>query len=123
VNFLNINSIFGMKVHLIRKETIEHFASGNSGSRSPFAEWLTKLKNADWEKPTDIQATFGSADLLGKSSSRTVFNIGGNNYRMICKYFFGEKQVHLFVCWIGTHSEYDEPCDNNEHTRLVNIKN
>jgi len=103
-----------MKVHLIRKETIEGYAVGNPGSRSPFAEWLTKLKHADWEKPSDIQATFGSADSLGKSSSRVVFNIGGNNYRMICKYFFGEKQVHLFVCWIGTHAEYDKLCDDNE---------
>jgi len=107
-----------MKVHLIRKETIESYAAGNPGSRSPFAEWLTKLKHADWEKPTDIQTTFGSADLLGKSSSRVVFNIGGNNYRMICKYFFGEKQVHLFICWLGTHVEYDELCNNNEQYTL-----
>ena len=103
-----------MKVHLIRKDTIESYAVGNPGSRSPFAEWLTKLKYADWEKPTDIQATFGSADLFGKSSSRVVFNIGGNNYRVICKYAFGDKQVHLFVFWIGTHAEYDELCDDNE---------
>jgi mRNA interferase HigB len=23
---------------------------------------------------------------------------------------FGSKQVHLFVCWIGTHAEYDFIC-------------
>ena len=103
-----------MKVHLIRKETIESYVGANSGSRSPFAEWLTKLKYADWEKPTDMRATFGAADLLGKNSSRVVFDIGGNNYRMICKYAFGDKQVHLFISWIGTHAEYDELCDDSE---------
>ena len=103
-----------MKVHLIRKETIEAYAGKNPASRSSFQHWLTKLKFSDWEKPTDMQSTFGSADLLGKSSSRIVFDIGGNNYRMICKYAFGDKQVHLFVCWIGTHAEYDELCSNNE---------
>lgn len=103
-----------MKVHLIRKETIEGYAGKNPGSRSSFQHWLTKLKFSDWEKPTDMQSTFGSADLLGKSSSRIVFNIGGNNYRMICKYAFGDKKVHLFVCWIGTHAEYDELCSNSE---------
>jgi mRNA interferase HigB len=72
------------------------------------------MKNADWEKPPDMQATFRRADLLGKSSNRVVFDIAGNNYRMICKYAFGDKQVHLFVCWIGTHAQYDELCDKNE---------
>ena len=103
-----------MKVHLIRKETIETYVESNVRSRSSFKEWLTKLKHTDWQKPTDIQATFGSADLLGKSSSRVVFNIGGNNYRMICKYAFGDRQIHLFVCWIGTHAKYNELCDDNE---------
>lgn len=113
MNFSNVNRIFGMKVHLIRKETIEVYVEGNAGSRSPFAAWFTKLKHADWGKPTDIQSTFGIADLLRKNTSRVVFDIGGNNYRMICKYAFGDKQVHLFVCWIGTHAEYTKLCDNH----------
>ena len=109
-----------MKVHLIKKQSIEDFAAANSRSRSSFEEWLEKLKQADWEKPTDIKEIFGTADLLGKSSSRVVFDIGGNAYRMICKYAFGEKQVHLFVCWIGTHTVYDELNDNNEQYTVNN---
>jgi len=103
-----------MRVHLIRKETIEDFARHNVQSRGPFGEWLTKIKHADWDEPADMQDTFSSADLLGNGSSRVVFDIGGNKYRMICKYAFGDKQVHLFVSWIGTHAEYDELCEDNE---------
>lgn len=103
-----------MKVHLIRKETIEEFARQNAQSRSSFSEWISKIKYADWEYPADIQATFPSTDLLGKGSNRAVFDIGGNNYRLIGKYAFGDKQVHLFVCWIGTHAEYDKLCDSNK---------
>jgi len=103
-----------MNVHLIRKETIEAFVKQNARSRVSFEEWLTKLKYADWEKPTDMIATFGSADLLGKNSNRVVFDIAGNAYRMICKYAFGDKQVHLFICWIGTHATYDKLCSQNE---------
>jgi mRNA interferase HigB len=103
-----------MKVHLIKKQTIEDFAADNARRRSSFADWLKKLKHADWEKPMDIPATFGSADLLGHSSNRVVFDIGGNNYRVIFRYVFGEKQVHLFVCWIGTHAEYDQLNHKNE---------
>lgn len=103
-----------MKVHLIRKETIEAYVAQNARSRPSFASWIAAVKYADWDVPSDIKETFGSADILGRSSNRVVFDIAGNNYRMICKYVFGEKQVHLFICWIGTHAEYDELCDDGE---------
>jgi|SRR6185436_9912157 len=103
-----------MRIHLIKKQSIEDFVEKNARSRSSFGNWLAILKYADWNQPRDIKRTFNSADLLGEGSSRVVFDIGGNTYRMICKYFFGDKQVHLYVCWIGAHSEYDELCDDNE---------
>jgi len=99
-----------MKVHLIKKGSIEDFVKYNAQSRSAFGDWLTKLKFADWSKPEQIKDTFGSADLLGKGTSRVVFDIGGNNYRMVCKYIFGASQIHLFVCWIGTHAAYTTLC-------------
>ena len=103
-----------MKIHLIRKETIEQYAVNNARSRPSFEEWLSKLEVADWNIASDIKSTFGTADLLGNSSNRVVFNIGGNNYRMICKYAFGNKQVHLFICWMGTHTEYDALCSQSK---------
>ena len=109
-----------MRVHLIKKQTIEDFAKTNVQSRNSFEDWLEKIKYADWKLPDDIKATYASADLLGNSSNRIVFDIGGNKYRMICKYFFGEKLVHLFVCWIGTHAGYDKLCWKNEQY-IINI--
>ena len=109
-----------MKVHLIKKQTIEDFASRHARSGKSFEDWLEKLNYASWYQPNDIKQTFNSADLLGNSSNRVIFNIAGNNYRMICKYVFGEKQVHLFICWIGTHAEYDKLCSKQEQY-IVNI--
>lgn len=109
-----------MKVHLIRRETIEAFVIQNAQSRVSFEEWLAKLKYADWKIPADMQATFSGTDLLGKSSGRAVFNIGGNKYRMIGKYAFGDKQVHLFICWIGTHAAYDKLCNAGEQYSVSN---
>ena len=103
-----------MKVHLIKKQTLDEFADLHPGSKIPLEGWIEKLKFADWEQPSDMKATFNSADLLGKSSNRVIFDIGGNNFRMICKYVFGKKQVHLFVCWIGAHAAYDKICNRSE---------
>ena len=102
-----------MRVHLIKKQTIEDYAIENARSKSSFDKWVGAVKYADWNSPADIKKTFGSADLLGKGCSRVVFDIGGNNYRMICKYLFGNRNVHLFVSWIGTHAEYDKLCKGN----------
>ncbi|PSK95302.1 type II toxin-antitoxin system HigB family toxin [Taibaiella chishuiensis] len=99
-----------MNVHLIRKETIEAYTKKNASGRTGFNEWCVKLKYADWHKPEDMQATYPGTDLLGNGSNRAVFNIGGNKYRMIGKYGFGASEVHLFICWIGTHAEYDKLC-------------
>ena len=52
--------------------------------------------------------TFPSADLLGDGTEKVIFDIGGNNYRIICKYWFSRDDVHLYVKWIGTHAEYDK---------------
>jgi mRNA interferase HigB len=103
-----------MRIHLIRKETILSYCRKSPQRRIPFAAWLSTAKYADWGAPADILAVFPGADLLGNGSGRVVFNIGGNNYRMICKYAFGQQQVHLFICWIGTHAQYDQLCRNGQ---------
>lgn len=103
-----------MKVHLIKKQSLEEYCARHAGSRIPFNMWLNIIRFVDWEDPEDILSTFRTADLIGNGSNRVVFNIGGNNYRMICKYAFGKQQVHLFVCWIGTHAEYTKVCASNK---------
>ena len=107
-----------MKVHLIKKQTIEEFATENARSKSSFEKWLGAIKYADWDQPSDIKKTFSSADLLGGGSNRVVFDIGGNTYRMIGKYLFGNKNAHLFICWIGTHAEYDKLCNEKKQYEI-----
>jgi mRNA interferase HigB len=87
-----------MRVNLIKKQVIEDYVATHARSRTSFEFWLAMLKAADWERKEDIKGTFGSVDFLGKSSGRIIFNIGGNDFRMICSYFFGRKRVRLFIC-------------------------
>jgi mRNA interferase HigB len=99
-----------MKVHLIRKESIDGFIVGHARSMSSFDGWLKKLKGANWRSPDDIRQSYPTVDFLGNGCPRVVFDIGGNNYRMICKYVFGVSYVRLYVSWIGTHAEYTHLC-------------
>jgi mRNA interferase HigB len=110
-----------LKVHLIKEKTIRDYIAVNSNSKVSFVEWLTKVKFADWETPENILDTFSTADFLGKSSCRVIFDIAGNNYRMICKYYFGETNIRLYVCWIGTHAEYDKLCKQNKQYTIFDF--
>lgn len=103
-----------MKVHLIKKQSIEDYVAANSAARIPFSLWLTAIKGADWSTAGNMKETFGAADLLGNGSDRVVFNIGGNHYRMICHYVFARERVRLYICWIGKHAAYDKLCKKGE---------
>ena len=102
-----------MKIHLIKKQSILDYVEKNAQSRVPFSTWLSITKRVNWNEPNDIIATFNSADILGESSNRVVFNVGGNKYRIICNYHFGKTKIHLFVKWIGTHATYTKLCNKS----------
>jgi mRNA interferase HigB len=111
---LCVNLFIFMRVHLIKEKTIEDFVAGHAVSKNSFRLWLNLIRTADWNTPEDILSTFGSADLLGNGSERIVFDIGGNNYRLIAKYDFAKTRVYLTICWIGTHAEYTKLCKANK---------
>jgi mRNA interferase HigB len=110
-----------MKVHLIKEKTIRDYVDANKNSKVSFIEWITKIKLADWHTPEDILETFATADFLGNGSFRIIFDIAGNSYRMICKYYFGEIKIRLYVCWIGTHAEYDKLCKKNKQYTIFDF--
>ena len=109
-----------MRVHLLKEKTVRKYLIEHAGSKASFEEWLSKIKLADWNLSFDIKKTFPTADLLGGGSFRVIFDIAGNRFRMICQYAFGDNKVHLFICWIGSHAEYDKLC-KEEKQYTINI--
>jgi len=103
-----------MRVHLIKKQSVEDYILKSAINKPSFEIWFSLLKRADWNLPSDMIMTFNSADILGKGSDRVVFNIGGNNIRLICKYHFGNTKVHLFVKWVGSHAQYTKLCNEKK---------
>ena len=94
-----------MKVHLIKKQTIEDYVKANAQSRVPFEIWFSIIRRIEWNEPNDIISTFNSADILGNGSERVVFNIGGNKFRLILSMDYGRQAC--YVKFIGTHRAYD----------------
>ncbi len=66
--------------------------------------WYDTAKNADWKNPNDVKASYSSASIIG--DNRVVFNVKGNNYRLIVK--FNYRLQWAFIRFVGTHAEYDK---------------
>jgi len=112
-----------MRVRFLVKEKVIHdFVANHAISKRAFRTWLDVLKSANWTPPEDIKSTFLATDILGKGCKRVVFDIGGNNYRLICGYLFGRKEAHLFICRIGVHAEYTKLCDKGEQYTVSMFK-
>ena len=49
-----------MRVHLVKKQTIEEYVKDNARSRPSFKLWLLTLNGANWNNPENILETFGA---------------------------------------------------------------
>jgi mRNA interferase HigB len=77
---------------------------GIKAARTQYEAWLNIAAGARWRNPEDIKASYPKASIL--KGSRVVFNINGNDYRLIARLQY-PAQV-LAIRFFGTHSEYDE---------------
>lgn len=65
--------------------------------------WYDVTEQAAWKNSMDVKLTFRTADIL--SSDRVVFDIKGNDYRLIASVNYEFQS--LFIKFVGTHSDYD----------------
>ena len=63
--------------------------------------WYRIAKKADWNNLADVRRTFSSADIY---KNCTIFNIKGNNYRLIV--WINYKTKKIFIKHFLTHADY-----------------
>ncbi len=68
----------------------------------PISEWYKIARHANWRSLTEARKTYPHADRVG---AYTVFNIKGNNYRLLVKIEY--RWQIIFVKGLLTHAEYD----------------
>ena len=92
------------EMRIFTEKTLKEYAELHPEVESALKVWIDIVKRSDWENFADIRATFHSADSVG--NQRYVFNIKGNQYRIVMVVKFTIKYV--YVRFIGTHTEYDK---------------
>jgi mRNA interferase HigB len=95
---------------VIGTDLVERYLRGRAGhqgikvARTQYDAWLAIARAAQWRTPEEIKASYPKASIL--KGGRVVFNIKGNDYRLIAAVRYREGV--LAIRFFGTHSEYDK---------------
>jgi mRNA interferase HigB len=90
-------------MRIIAKSTLREFWEKHNDAEVPLKTWHKIVEKQNWKNTHDIKQIYGDASIIG--SNRVVFNIKGNNYRLVVYIVFKVQKV--FVWFIGTHKQYD----------------
>lgn len=91
-------------MRIIAKKTLVDFYKKYTTAKASLEAWYSEVIEQVWDMPADVIKVYSTADVI--TGKRFVFNIKGNDYRLIADIEFKLKIV--FIVWIGTHANYDK---------------
>lgn len=90
-------------MRIIAVSYLRHFWEENPSAEQHLEAWIDEAKKAAWSQPAEIKEQYRSASIL--KNRRVVFNIKGNDYRLIVAVAYRYQAV--YVKFVGTHAAYD----------------
>ena len=70
-------------MRVVAKKILRDFWEKHEDCEQQLKAWFREAQKAEWENPNQIKIEYPSASIL--NDNRVVFNIKGNNYRLIVK--------------------------------------
>ena len=90
-------------MRIISRKALREFGQEHAEALGPLEAWYRIMRSKQYSSPHEIRRDFPSASFLGRV--RTVFNIGGNKYRLVVDVRYDLQRV--YVRPVLTHAEYD----------------
>jgi len=92
-------------MRIIKEKTLKEYCEQARYKRAEqsIRSWIYEVRFSNWRNASELKAKFKNASII--TSKRVVFDIGGNNYRLVVDIEYRLQIV--FVVWFGTHNEYD----------------
>jgi mRNA interferase HigB len=91
-------------MRVISDKALREFWKKHPDAEQSLRTWHAHVSRISWRTPDDVKRDFTSASFLVKN--RVVFNIHGNHYRLVTVIAY--KVGIVYVCFVGTHQEYDQ---------------
>ena len=96
-------------MRIIARRTLREFVDTLVGRRDQPAvktaldAWFDEVSKAQWVSSADVKKLYATASIV--NAERIVFNIKGNDYRLVVSADF-EKAI-VWIKWVGSHKAYD----------------
>ena len=90
-------------MRIISKRKIRDYSKDNTQAQLPLAEWYITMQATDAKTLNALKRKFNSVDFV---YGYTIFNIGGNNYRLITSIHYNTQLCYVRTIW--THTEYSK---------------
>ena len=96
-------------MRIIARRTLREFVAARAGHKDQPAlkaaldAWFAEVSKTAWVSTADVKRLYATASVI--NADRIVFNIKGNDYRLVAAVDF-EKAI-VWIKWIGTHKDYD----------------
>jgi mRNA interferase HigB len=90
-------------MHVISYRKLREYGEKHANCKDALDNWYKVASKLVWENLLEVQGVFPKAEAVGNF---TVFNIKGNNYRLIVSIDY-EKKI-IYIKYILTHAEYDK---------------
>ncbi len=90
-------------MRIVTFKKIKEFSERHADSELSLNFWYHTVSKKNWNTVNDLRLDFNKVDYVG--NHRFVFNIKGNDYRLVAIISFNAKKI--YIRFIGMHSEYD----------------
>jgi mRNA interferase HigB len=90
-------------MRIISKKALRECWGRHAAAEEPLLAWYREVEREDWDAPAKVKSKYGTASIV--AGNRVVFNIKGNDYRLVVKINYPYRVV--YIRFVGTHAEYD----------------
>jgi mRNA interferase HigB len=90
-------------VRIIAKSTLRAFWAAHPDAEEPLLAWYREVEKEDRSEPAQVKEKYRNASIV--KGNRVVFNIKGNDYRLVVKINYPYRM--LYLRFVGTHADYD----------------
>lgn len=91
-------------MRIIATKTLVLMSENYSDIGGQIQAWAEEMEKEKFSTPNELKEKYKNASII--NSKRVVFNIKGNDYRLVVDIEYKLKIV--FIIWLGTHKEYDK---------------
>src|SRR5215813_13685024 len=100
-------------MHIITKRPLTEFWISHPDAETPLKTWLSIMGRENFSDLVNLRATFGRADDV---DGLTVFNIGGNKYRLIASIHY-----NIFINDTAATQTYTASVMERTAPRLIRV--